>query len=84
VVLGAAEFAVLCVTDHVLRLDDPWPLRNGRPCVDATNVDAYLADIEREGARALSVYGSCSCPAFELIYNDRTRTAPLTLSHSGY
>lgn len=32
---GQAGFDVLCVTDHVLRSDDPWPLRHGRPCVDA-------------------------------------------------
>ena len=67
---GAAGFDVLCVTDHVLRRDDPWPLRNGRPCVDATNVDAYLAEVERERVRALSAYGLLLVPGFELTYND--------------
>jgi len=45
--VNPAGFDVLCVTDHVLRRDDPWPLRHGRPCLDATNVGAYLAEIER-------------------------------------
>ena len=28
---GTAGFDVLCVTDHVLRRDDPWPLERDRP-----------------------------------------------------
>jgi hypothetical protein len=67
---GMAGFDVLCVTDHVLRGDDPWPLLHGRPCVDATNVSAYLADIERERVRALSAHGLLLVPGFELTYND--------------
>jgi hypothetical protein len=67
---GRAGFDVLCVTDHVLRGDDPWPLRHGRPCVDASNVGAYLAEIERERARAFSAYGLLLVPGFELTYND--------------
>jgi hypothetical protein len=67
---GRAGFDVLCVTDHVLRGDDPWPLLHGRPCVDATNVGAYLAEIERERARALSAFGLLLVPGFELTYND--------------
>jgi hypothetical protein len=67
---GTAGFDVLCVTDHVLRRDDPWPLRHGRPCVDATNIGAYLAEINREGTRALSAYGLLLVPGFELTYND--------------
>jgi hypothetical protein len=67
---GTAGFDVLCVTDHVLRCDDPWPLRHGRPCVDTTNVGGYLAAIERERARALSAYGLLLVPGFELTYND--------------
>src|SRR5688572_26079029 len=80
---GTAGFDVLCVTDHVLRGDDPWPLRRGRPCVDATNVGAYLAEIERERARALSAYGLLLMPGFELTTTTRTRTAPVTPSRSG-
>jgi 3',5'-nucleoside bisphosphate phosphatase len=67
---GAAGFDVLCITDHVLRSDDPWPIRHGRPCVDASNVDVYLAELERERSRARSEYGLLLVPGFELTYND--------------
>jgi hypothetical protein len=63
---GMAGFDVLCVTDHVLRGDYPWPLRHERPCVDTTNVGAYLAEIERERASARSAYGLLLVPGFEL------------------
>lgn len=66
---GMAGFDVLCVTDHVLRSDDPWPLRHGRPCLNATNMGAYLAELERERARALSDYGLVLVPGLELTYN---------------
>jgi hypothetical protein len=71
---GTAGFDVLCVTDHVLRGDDPWPLRHGRLCLDASNVGAYFAEIERERARALSAYGSWSCRALSSRATTRTRT----------
>jgi hypothetical protein len=67
---GTADFDVLCVTDHVLRGGDPWPLRHGRTCVDSMNVGAYLAEIERERARALSAHGLLLVPGLELTYND--------------
>jgi PHP domain len=67
---GAAGFDVVCVTDHVLRRDDQWPIRHGRACVTATNVGAYLDEIEREGARALSDYGLLLVAGLELTYND--------------
>jgi hypothetical protein len=67
---GTAGFDVLCVTDHVLRSDDPWPVRHRRRCLDGTNVGAYLADLERERARALSAYGLLLVPGLELTYND--------------
>jgi PHP domain len=67
---GEAGFDVLCITDHVLRSDDPWPVRHGRRCVDATNMDAYLAELERERVRALSTYGLLLVPGLELTYND--------------
>jgi histidinol phosphatase-like PHP family hydrolase len=63
---GTAGFDVLCVTDHVLRGDDQWPLQHGRPCVDAANINAYLAEIERERARAISSYGLLVVPGLEL------------------
>jgi hypothetical protein len=67
---GTAGFDVLCVTDHVLRDDDPWPARNGRACVHENNFAAYLDEIEREGARALSAFGLLVVPGLELTYND--------------
>ena len=67
---GAASFDVLCVTDHVLRSDDPWPLEHERPCIDGTNLDAYLAEIGRERIRARSLYGLLLLPGLELTYND--------------
>ena len=67
---GTAGFDVLCVTDHVLREDDAWPARNGRPCVTAENIDAYLDEIERERVRALSAFGLLVVPGLELTYND--------------
>jgi hypothetical protein len=67
---GGAGFDVVCVTDHVLRSDDPWPARHGRTCVTAANVDAYLDEIEREGARALSAHGLLLVPGLELTFND--------------
>jgi hypothetical protein len=49
---GRAGFDVLCITDHVLRGDDPWPVRHGRPCVDATYLNAFLADNDPDPERA--------------------------------
>ena len=68
---GTAGFDVLCVTDHVLREDDPWPAENGRACVNADNIADYLGEIERERARALSGFGLLVVPGLELTYNDR-------------
>src|SRR4026209_1726528 len=68
---GTAGFDVLCVTDHVLREDDPWPAENGRDCVNADNIADYLGEIERERARALSGFGLLVVPGLELTYNDR-------------
>jgi PHP domain len=67
---GRAGFHVLCVTDHVLREEDPWPRLRGRPCVNAANFDAYLAEIERESVRALSAFGLVLVSGLELTYND--------------
>jgi hypothetical protein len=67
---GCAGFDVLCVTDHVLRGDDPWPALHGRLCIDEGRFDDYLAEIERERARALSLFGLLLVPGLELTYND--------------
>jgi predicted metal-dependent phosphoesterase TrpH len=65
---GRNGFDVLCVTDHVLRSDDPWA--GAGSSVDATSWGYYLAEIEREAARALGTYGMVVLPGLELTYND--------------
>jgi hypothetical protein len=67
---GAAGYDVLCVTDHVLRTDDPWPSQQGRSCVDATSFAAYREEIDRERTRAMSMFGLLLVPGLELTYND--------------
>ena len=67
---GSAGFDVLCVTDHVLRHDDPWPAVHGRPCVDEESFAPYLEAIARERDRARSAYGLLVVPGLELTYND--------------
>jgi predicted metal-dependent phosphoesterase TrpH len=61
---GGAGFDVLCVTDHVFRLDDPSP--NG---VDAWTWPAYAAAVREEAERALSEYGLIVIPGLELSDN---------------
>jgi hypothetical protein len=67
---GRAGFDVLCVTDHVLRSDDPWPTLHGRPCVDEGRFGDYLAEVEEERVRALSTFGLLLVTGLELTYND--------------
>ena len=58
---GMAGFDVLCVTDHVVRADDPTG-----PMIDGTTYDAYLETIAEEAERALETYGSPLIPGVEL------------------
>jgi predicted metal-dependent phosphoesterase TrpH len=69
---GRHGFDVLCVTDHVLRSDDPWhPARSGRAAyVGAHNFDHYLEEIEIEAARARAHYDLLVVPGLELTYDD--------------
>jgi 3',5'-nucleoside bisphosphate phosphatase len=69
---GRNGFDVLCVTDHVLRGDDPWLGREGwdGSSVDAASWDAYHAEIEREAERAHATYGMLVLPGLELTFND--------------
>ena len=71
-VYGRHGFDVLCVTDHVLRRDDPWLAIDGwdGPAVDAASWDSYLDEIEREAERAHATYGMLVVPGLELTYND--------------
>jgi predicted metal-dependent phosphoesterase TrpH len=70
---GRNGFDVLCVTDHVVRQDDPWlpPGRVDDSSVGAETWGAYLAEIEREAGRARRTYGMLVVPGLELTFNDR-------------
>lgn len=69
---GRSGFDVLCVTDHVVRSDDPWRLEEGSrfSAVDGPSFPLYLAEIEREAARAWHTYGLLVLPGLELTFND--------------
>jgi 3',5'-nucleoside bisphosphate phosphatase len=62
---GRSGFDVLCVTDHVVRTDDP---HGG--CVVAGNHADYLADIAAEAERARREYDLLVLAGLELTYND--------------
>lgn len=69
---GRTGFDVLCVTDHVVRSDDSWREEEGLlfRSVDEECWPLYLAEIEREGARAWRTYGMLVVPGLELTFND--------------
>jgi predicted metal-dependent phosphoesterase TrpH len=68
---GSRGFDVLCVTDHVVRTDDPWLAPHERDCgLPAERHGEYLAELEREAERALHAYGLLVLPGLELTYND--------------
>src|SRR4026209_398668 len=67
---GTAGFDVLCVTDHVLRDDDPWPARNGQACVSQEGFAGYLDEIEQQRERALSAFGQLGVSGLAATYND--------------
>ena len=69
---GRSGFDVLCVTDHVVRSDDPWREQEGLlfSSVDEESWPAYLAEVEREAARAWRTYGMLVIPGLELTFND--------------
>src|SRR5215471_16279199 len=67
---GKAGFDVLCITDHVVRSDDPWRETALVRSVSEAQWDAYLADVEREARRALALYGLLVVPGLELTHND--------------
>jgi hypothetical protein len=70
---GQRGIDVLCVTDHVVRDDDPWRDVEGVEvrAVDETTWGGYLANVEREAARALALYGMLVVPGLELTFNHR-------------
>jgi predicted metal-dependent phosphoesterase TrpH len=71
-IYGARGFDVLCITDHVVRADDPWldPEEWRDRGVRAEVYAAYLAEIDREAARARNAYDLLVLPGLELTYND--------------
>jgi hypothetical protein len=69
---GRNGFDVLCVTDHVVRSDDPWRYEEGIrfSSVDELSFPLYLAEVEREAERAWRTYGMLVIPGLELTFND--------------
>lgn len=67
---GRSGFDVLCVTDHVIRKNDPAGASAGCRTVDSDCFDSYLEDVEREAARAWRTYGLLVIPGLELTFND--------------
>ncbi|MGH3038280.1 MAG: hypothetical protein ACRDLZ_02575 [Gaiellaceae bacterium] len=64
---GHAGFDVLCVTDHVLRADDPrW---SPETCVHEANFDSYVAAVDAEAERARTLYELLIVPGLELTHN---------------
>lgn len=66
---GRAGLDVLCVTDHVLRGDDPWSAPTS--CVHEAVFAEYVAAVDREAERARALYGMLLVPGLELTHNHR-------------
>jgi len=69
---GRSGFDVLCITDHVVRTDDPWREEEGAAfsAVDEAAFPLYLGEVQREAARAARTYGMLVIPGLELTFND--------------
>ena len=69
---GVRGFDLLCITDHVVRSDDPWfpPSERVAVGVQPEDYSRYLGEIEREAARARVLYDLIVVPGLELTYND--------------
>jgi predicted metal-dependent phosphoesterase TrpH len=78
---GRSGFDVVCVTDHVVRSDDPWRFEEGSrfSSVDELSFPLYLAEIEREADRAWRTYGMLVVPGLELTFNDEE---PVLAAHA--
>jgi 3',5'-nucleoside bisphosphate phosphatase len=68
---GRSGFDVLCITDHVVRADDPWREEEGLrfSSIEEATFPLYLAEIEREAARAWRTYGLLVVRGLELTFN---------------
>jgi 3',5'-nucleoside bisphosphate phosphatase len=75
--VGLRGFDVLCITDHVLRRDDPWltPAERLMKGVHQEHYADYLREIARETERARERYDLLVIPGLELTYNDRDAAA---------
>jgi predicted metal-dependent phosphoesterase TrpH len=78
---GRNGFDVLCVTDHVVRTNDPWRELEGLHfnSVDESCWPHYLAEIECEAGRAWRTYGMLVIPGLELTFND---AEPVQAAHA--
>jgi len=78
---GRSGFDVLCVTDHVIRSNDRWREEEGASfgSVEEGTFPIYLAEIEREAARAWNTYGLLVIPGLELTFNDEE---PVLAAHA--
>jgi predicted metal-dependent phosphoesterase TrpH len=72
---GRQGFDVLCITDHVVRADDPLAAEGVVEAVSERDYPAYLAEVAVEAMRARAVYGLLVLPGLELTYNDTDPTA---------
>jgi len=82
---GRSGFDVLCVTDHVVRTDDPWREDEGAEfsSLEAESFPLYLSEVEREAARAARTYGMLVIPGLELTSTTPSPYWPPTPSRSG-
>lgn len=76
---GQAGFDVLCVTDHVVRRDDPFGDWADIGMITAENHADYLGQIAVEAERAHDRYQMLLVPGIELTYND---TDPDVAAHA--
>ncbi len=76
---GRNGYDVLCVTDHVVRSNDPWQYEERLRSVDEESFVRYLADIECEAERAWRTYGMLTLPGLELTFNDED---PVKAAHA--
>jgi hypothetical protein len=69
---GRSGFDVLCVTDHVVRSDDPWREEEGLHfgSIEEGSWPHYLAEVEHEAARAWRTHGMMVVSGLELTFND--------------
>jgi len=71
--VGLRGFDVLCITDHVLRHDDPWltPAERLAKGVREEQYADYLRELTHEAERARDRYDLLVIPGLELTFNDR-------------